>query len=148
MFQWFARGAVFAGALLSGGPAAADDSTVAGDVTIYHSAFTADTLTPEIARVVGVQRSQHLGVLNVSVRRGQAGSTPVPVKAWVDVDLSAGERRLGAVVMREVEAEGGVSYLGQFPIKDGEELTFEIRVRPVGAAVPTTVWMRQEFFTD
>ena len=135
-------------ALLTAGAATAADSTVAGDVTIYHSAFPADTLTPEIARSVGVQRGKHLGVLNVSVRKDQHDAAPVPVKAWVEVDRSAGERRLGSVPMREVEAVGGVSYLGQFPIEDGQELSFEMRVRPVGAATPITVRMRQEFFTD
>lgn len=148
VFKRFARGVTVAVVLLGGGSANAADSTVVGDVTIYHSAFPAATLTPEIARAVGVQRSRHLGVLNVSVRRSQAGSEPLPVKAWVEVDLSAAERRLGAVAMREVEVTGGVSYLGQFPIEDGAELAFEIRVRPLGAAAPTTVRMRQEFFTD
>lgn len=137
-----------AAALLPGVPAVAADSTRAGDVTIYHSAFAAATLTPEIARSVGIQRSPHLGVLNVSVRRDRAGETPASVKALVEVELREGERRLGPVAMREVEAAGAVSYLGQFPIRDGQDLLFEIRVRPAGETTATTLNLRQEFYTQ
>lgn len=147
MFQRLSLAFLIAAASLPGVSAVAADSTRVGGLTIYHTAFSSDALTPEVARSAGLQRSPHMGVLNVSVRADQAGAVPAPVKALVDVDLFEGERRLGPVPMREVEVMGGTSYLGQFPIRDGQELQFEIRVRPAGAAAPTTVPLRQEFFT-
>jgi hypothetical protein len=50
--------------------------------------------------------------------------------------------------MHEIEERGFVSYIGAFPIADGQEIKFEIKVRPVGAAESTVVRMSQEFFTD
>lgn len=148
MLQRLCLAALIAAAGLPGVAAVAADSTRAGDVTIYHSAFPSDALTPEVASAAGLKRSPHFGVLNVSVREDRAGAVPAPVKALVDADLFEGERRLGPVPMREVEVMGGTSYLGQFPIRDGQELEFEIRVRPAGAAAPTTVHLRQEFFRE
>ena len=57
-------------------------------------------------------------------------------------------QRCGGLQEREMEAQGAVSYLGEFPVGDGQEIEFEIRVRPPGAAASTTVRMTQEFFTD
>ena len=63
-------GAIVAAPLLA-------DSTKAGDFTIYTNAFSAQTLTPEIAQRIGFVRSAHRGILNVTVvqeRPGAAGT--------------------------------------------------------------------------
>jgi len=148
MFKPMAWAVLVAAALFPGARAVIADSTRAGDFTIQYNAFTADTLTPEIAKANGIQRSKRLGVLNVSVINAVAGTTGTGVKALVDVDLIDGKAGKGPLAMREVEAQGAVSYLGQFPIADGQELEFEIRVRPTGAPTTTTLRLQQEFFTD
>ena len=148
MFKRMALAACVAGALFQGARMAVAESTRAGEFSIQYNAFTADTLTPEIARLNGIQHSTQLGVLNVSVIKDVAGTTGTSVKALVDVDLVKDKARKGPVAMHEVEAGGAVSYLGQFPIANGEELEFEIRVRPAGAIATTTLQLRQEFFTQ
>ncbi len=148
MFKRMALAAGVAAALFQGAQAVVAESTRAGAYTIHYNAFTAETLTLEIARANAIQRSNRLGVLNVSVIKDLPGSTGTSVKALVDVDLVNDKSRKGPVAMHEAEAEGAVSYLGQFPIADGQELDFEIRVRPTGAAETTTLRLRQEFFTQ
>ncbi|AUB83104.1 DUF4426 domain-containing protein [Candidatus Thiodictyon syntrophicum] len=148
MFKPMALAACVGAALLQGVQAVVAESTRAGAFTIQYNAFTADTLTPEIARANAIQRSKGLGVLNVSVIKDRPGAAGTSVKALVDVDLVNDKSPKGPVAMHEVEASGAVSYLGQFPIADGQELDFEIRVRPAGAAETTTLRLRQEFFTE
>lgn len=148
MFKPMALAACVGAALLQGAQAVVAESTRAGAFTIHYNAFTADTLTPEIARANAIQRSKGLGVLNVSVIKDLPGATGTSVKALVDVDLVNGKSPKGPVAMHEVEAGGAVSYLGQFPIADGQDLDFEIHVRPTGAAETTTLRLRQEFFTE
>ena len=148
MFKPMALAACVGAALLQGAPTVVAESTRAGAFTIHYNAFTADTLTPEIARANAIQRSKGLGVLNVSVIKDLPGTTGTSVKALVDVDLVNDKARKGPVAMHEVEVAGAVSYLGQFPIADGQELEFEIRVRPTGVAETTTLRLSQEFFTQ
>lgn len=148
MFNRMALAALVAGALIHGPQAVAEQSTRVGDVTIYHNAITAGTLTPEVAERYGIVRSKNRGVLNVSVIKEQAGTTGIPLRALVDVDIvDAGDQKT-RVPMREIEEQGAVSYLGEFPVGSGQEIEFEIRVRPPGAGTTTTVRMNQEFFTD
>jgi hypothetical protein len=148
MLKRLALAAGVAGALLLGATAVAGENTKAGEFTIYHSAFNAEKLTPEIAAAYHIQRSKYIGVLNVSVIRERPKAIGTPVKALVDVDLAEGKDRKQSIAMHEVESDGGVSYLGEFPIADGQELEFEIRVRPTGVDETTVVLMKQEFFTE
>lgn len=148
MFRRIALATWVAGTLLLGAPAVAEDSTKAGEFTIYHSAFNAESLTPEVAAAFNIQRSKSLGVLNVSVIRERPKAIGTSVKALVDVDLIADKDRRQSLAMHEVESDGSVSYLGEFPIADGQEVAFEIRVRPTGADESTVILMKQEFFTE
>jgi len=148
MFKPMAWAVLVAAVLLPGARAVVADSTRAGDFMIQYNAFSADTLTPEIAAANGIQRSKRVGVLNVSVIKDVAGTTGTALKALVAVDLIDDKAGKGPLAMREVEAQGAVSYLGQFPIADGQEREFEIRVRPTGVPTTTTLRLHQEFFTD
>lgn len=148
MLRRIALATCVVGALLLGAPAMAEESTKAGEFTIYHSAFNAENLTPEIAAAFNIQRSKYRGVLNVSVIRERPKAIGTSVKALVDVDLMADKDHKQSIAMHEVESEGATSYLGEFPIADGQEIAFEIRVRPAGADESTVILMKQEFFTE
>jgi hypothetical protein len=148
MFKQMVLVAVAVGALTWVAGAAADSSTRAGDYTVYHNAVTADSLNPAVAQANGILRSKTRGVLNVSVIKAQAGTSGTPVKAQVEVAIVDAAGQKTPVPMREIEAQGAVSYLGQFPIANGQEILFDLRVQPVGVAPPIELRMSQEFFTE
>lgn len=148
MLKHIALAAVAAVALVQGLTATAEPSTRIDGFTIYHNAVNADTLSPDVARALGIQRSKARGVLNVSVIKDQAGTPGTPVSALVDVVILDAADQRTPVPMREIEAQGAVSYLGQFPIANGQELVFELKVRPAGVTEPTIVRMAQEFFIE
>lgn len=126
---------------------AADTSTSADGYVIHHNAFSADTLSPAIAQRYGIQRSKARGVLNVSVIKAKAGTTGTPVAAHVEVQAASLTGQKQRVPMREVREQDAVYYLGEFPVKDQETLSFMIEVTPEGAAKAIKGETSQQFFT-
>lgn len=130
------------------GQAAAENSTKAGAYTIHYSAFTADTLSPEIASAYGLQRSKNRGLLNVSVIKEAAGTTGTSTTATVEVDIVALTGQKSPIPMRELKDKGAVYYIGEFPVYNQQKIDFEIQVKPQGDSETHLVKMSQEFFTD
>lgn len=140
--------ALAAAALLSSLPVMGENSTRAGQYTIHHNAFTADTLSPDVARAYGFQRSKYRGLLNVSVIKEQAGTTGTPTPAAVDVDIVSLTGQKSRIPMREIKDKDAVYYMGEFPVYDRQTINFEIQVKPQGAGESQTVKMSQEFYTE
>lgn len=128
--------------------ATAENSTRVGGYTVHHSAFTTDTLSPQIAKNYGIQRSKSRGMLNVSVIKDAPGTTGQSTQAEIEVmasDVLTGHAR--HVDMREIKEENVYYYIGDFPVADRETLNFTIEVKPQDAAKTYTATLRQQFFT-
>lgn len=138
-----------AAGLIVGAPTLADDhSTKAGQYTIHHNAFTADTINPDVALAYGIQRSKYRGLLNVSVIKEQAGTTGQSTPATVDVDIVNLTGQKSRIPMREIKDKDAVYYIGEFPVYNQQTIDFEIQVRPEGETQAHSVRMSQEFFTE
>lgn len=137
-----------AAGLLIATPVLAQNSTRAGDFTIHHNAFTADTLNPDVARAYGVQRSKYRGLLNVSVIKEQAGTTGTSTPAAVEVDIVNITGQKSRLPMREIKDKDAVYYLGEFPVYNQQTINFEIQVKPQGQREAQSVKMSQEFYTE
>jgi hypothetical protein len=121
------------------------DTTNAGQFAIYTNAFSADTLTPEIAQRIGFVRDKHRGILNVTVVEQRAGTSG---PALVEAEIVKPENHKGTIAMREIKDGSAISYMGEFLLKEPASLDFEIRVRPAGAAEVRTIRMSQELFVE
>jgi len=128
--------------------AVAENSTIVGDFTVHYNAFTTSTLTPEVAKAYGIQRSKYRGLLNVSVIKEQEGTTGTPVPARVQVKTRPLTGQDAPLAMREIKEQGAVYYIGEFPIRNQEQVNFVIEVTPEGTSEPFIVKMEQQFFTD
>lgn len=127
----------------------ADDiSTRAGAVTVYHQAFPAVALTPEIAQRFGFQRERHLAILNVTVVTDRPGGAGQSGTALVEAQIVAPDSLRRPIPMREIRDGDAISYMGGFPVGDPATLDFEIRVRPAGASELPTIRMSQELFAQ
>lgn len=124
------------------------DSTKTGDFTIYTNAFSAETLTPEIAQRIGFARDKHRGILNVTVVEDRPGGPGASGIALVEAQIVKPEDHKGPIPMREIRDGEAISYMGEFLLKEPASLDFEIRVRPAGAAEVQTIRMRQELFVE
>ena len=139
---------LLASALLAPLSALAENSTSAGGYTIHYNAFTTSTLTPEVAKAYGIQRSKFRGMLNVSVIKEKEGTTGSSVPARVDVNTLVLTGQSSRLSMREIKEQGAVYYVGEFPVQNEEKVNFVIEVTPEGSTETVIVNMEQQFFTD
>jgi len=136
-------------AALSSLPAAAQQAQTFGDYTVHYTALNSSLISPEVARVYGIQRSGSRALINVSVLKNTGGELPVAVKAKV---TATGRNLTGqnrSIEMREI-AEGGeaIYYIGEMTVRNMETFDFTIVVTPEGQNTPFEVQFRQQFFTE
>ena len=126
-------------------PAAAENSMRSGDITVHYNAVPTTSLTPEVARQVGVTRSANRALVNVSIRQGEPGADrALPGRVELSVSNLNGQRtELRAREVREGEA---IYYLAEARVQGNETLTFDLVVTPEGGE-PMRTSFRQEFFT-
>ena len=139
---------VCAAALLSPVAVLADNSTSAGGYTVHHNAFTTDTLTPEVAKAYGIQRSKYRGMLNVSVIKEEAGATGKSVPAQVEVKTVELTGQTNRLPMREIKEQSAIYYVGELAVQNEQKVTFAIEVTPEGSGETINMTMDQQFFTD
>ncbi len=147
MYRYLALAALALAGAFAVAPLVAD-GTKAGDFTIYTNAFSASTLSPEIAQRIGFVRSQHRGILNVTVVREHPATAGTSGPALVEAEIVKPDDHKGPIPMREIRDGEAISYMGEYLLKGSASLDFEIRVRPAGAAEVQTVRMSQDFFVD
>jgi hypothetical protein len=105
-----------------------------------------DTLTPDIARTYGIQRSTNRVMLNVTLLRKEADKAPrKPVNATVEVDAYNLNGQLKNLEMRRVSEGEAIYYIGETSISGSEILVFDIKVTPEGDNQPLEVKLKREF---
>jgi hypothetical protein len=120
-----------------------------GNYEVHFNALRTDTLTPEIARAYGIQRSANRVMLTVSVLRKEAEHAPrKPVKADVNVDAYNLSGQLKDLQMRSVTEGEAIYSIGEVSIAGSEILVFDITVTPEGQTSPFEVKLKREFVTN
>jgi len=128
--------------------ATAENSTSVGGYTVHHNAFTADTLTPEIAKTHGFQRSKFRGLLNVSVIKDAPGTTGTSVPAQVEAKIVNLTGQTTNLDMREIKEDDAIYYIGEFPVHNDQTIDFVIEATPQESDKTLIMRMDQQFFTD
>jgi hypothetical protein len=141
-------GLICAAALFPSSWAVAENSISVDEYTVHHNAFTADTLTPEVAKAYGFQRSKYRGLLNISVIKEAPGTTGTAVPAHVDAKIVNLTGQSSALAMREIKEGSAIYYIGEFPVQNEQKINFVIDVTPQGRDDPIVVSMDQQFFTE
>lgn len=130
------------------GAAHAEQSSSNGDYTVHYSAFTTDTLQPEVARVYQIERSNKRGMVNVSVLKKLMGTPGQPVRADVKVTATNLHGQAQTIPVRELNDGGAIYYIGEFPVSNQDTLMFRIEATPEGQTEGIRAQFDQEFFTD
>ena len=113
-----------------------------GDYEIHYSAMPTGMLNTTVADEYGIMRSRTRGMVMVTVlREGE------PVGARVDIVARDNADELTEIGARRVRDDGWTSYVGTFPVTDGDALTFEIEINPHQGGGPYRVAFRQTFYT-
>jgi hypothetical protein len=112
---------------------------------VHFSAQLTDQLPPEVARTYNILRSKNRAMLNVSVIQAETGT---PVTAAIEVKAVNLTGQLKNVVMRKIQEQEAIYYIGETAVANQETLVFDITVTPDGASVPATVRFKRQFYTN
>jgi Domain of unknown function (DUF4426) len=125
-----------------------DSSRDIGDYSVHVNALPTDELTPEIASLYGIARSQNRAMLNVSVLRKNPGGGLMPSRATVSASAANLTGQVRNLTMRELMEGDGIYYIGETVITNAETLVFTIEVTPEGSTQSHTLRYMRQFFVD
>ncbi|MDQ3058887.1 MAG: DUF4426 domain-containing protein [Pseudomonadota bacterium] len=105
-----------------------------GDYVLRSSTVASQSIAPETAAQHGIVPAPGRAVLNVVLLRP---GNPSTAEATVAAEVSASRQNLAGVqqtiAMREVRANGYISYVGSYDFLPREVIDFTITARPAGA---------------
>lgn len=127
------RAALLAIAVATSAPAWAQAHvSTEGPFTLRASTVSSETLPESTAKAHGIDQDPQRGVLNVAILR-KTGSAEDTLHAEVHaIARNLSGQKLN-VAMREVEANGYVSYMGTYDFVRGEVIDFLIEAKPQGS---------------
>jgi len=132
-------------------PVAADQVKTFGDYTVHYNAFTTDALSPEIARLYKITRSNKRALLNVAILKQTQGNSTKPVKARVSASATNLTSQLNQLEVREI-IEGGdpgaIYYLAETTVHNGDTLNYTVSITPEGEMQPYNFTYQQQFVTE
>lgn len=115
-----------------------------GDVTMRASVVQTSTLDPAIARRYGIERSDRLAMLLVSLRRGPDGADS-SLPARVEAKASDLRGRAMMIDMRELRSGELLDYVGTVEIDPPDTIRFDVRISREDGATSSMQFSR-EFF--
>jgi hypothetical protein len=103
-----------------------------GGVVLRSSSVASDRISPETARLHGINQSPDRAVINVVLLTDKPGM-PATLPALVSVSTRSLSGDRTPIEMREVRANDRVSYMGSYVFSHREVLDFEVTAQPMGA---------------
>ncbi|MCI0516825.1 MAG: DUF4426 domain-containing protein [Woeseiaceae bacterium] len=125
-------------------PAGASSSDI-GSHVVHFSAQLTEQLPPEVARAYDILRSKNRAMLNVAILEADSGR---PVTAEVTVKTVNLTGQMKNVVMRKIQEQEAIYYIGETPVANQETLVFDISVTPEGSSEASTVRFKRQFYTN
>lgn len=119
-----------------------------GAYQLHYNAVRTDTLTPEVARAYGIERSKNRVMLNVTVLRKDGASEGKPVEATVSVDAYNLNGQQKQISIRRVNEGSAIYYIGETGINGAEILAFNIKATPANDTAVLEAKLKREFFSD
>jgi hypothetical protein len=121
---------------------------VFGDYELHYNAVRTDLLTPEVARVYGIERSANRILLNVSLLRKSPDGRTTPIDGKVSATAHNLNGQVKNLEVRRVTEGDSVYFIGEVGISGNEILVFNIAATPVDQNEALTVQFKREFFAD
>ena len=119
------------------------------DYTVHYNALNSSLISPDVAKVYGIRRSDSRALINISVLKNAENQLPTAVKATVTAsgrNLTGQTRKID---MREVnEGDDAIYYIGELSVSNMETFDFTVMVTPEGQNKPFNVKFRQQFYTE
>jgi len=120
-----------------------------GNYAVHYNALRTDSLSADVARSYGIQRSSNRVMLTVTILKKEgAQAAGKPVDGAVDVSAYNLNGQMKGIEMRRVSEGDAIYYLGEVSISGAEILVFDISATPTGEGMPLKVKLQREFFAS
>ena len=132
-------------------PVQAEQARTFGNYTVHYNAFTTNMLSPEIAKLYNIARSNNRALLNISILKKEMGTTTKPVRARVNATATNMNAQLHKLAVRELIESGepgAIYYLAETPVNNGDTLTYDVSFTPEGEEQAYSFSFQQQFYTD
>jgi len=126
----------------------AEQSKVFGNYTVHYSVFTADNLTPSVAKQYNIPRSKKRALLNVSVLKKSADGSSKPTKAIIKGTTTNLSQQLRELEPREISEKGAIYYIAETPVDHAEILKYKLEITPQGEKTTYTLAFQEQFYID
>lgn len=129
--------------------ASAQQAQQFGEYSIHYNALNSSLISPEVAKLYGIRRSDSRALINISVLKTADNELPTAVKANVTASGRNLTGQTREVDMREVnEGDDAIYYIGELSVRNMETFEFTVMVTPEGQSKPYTLKFRQQFYTE
>ena len=119
------------------------------DYSIHYNALSSSLISPEVAKVYGIRRSDSRALINISVLKKAENQLPTAVKAKVTASGRNLTGQTREIDMREIdEGDDAIYYIGELSVRNMETFDFTVMVTPEGHSKPFKVKFRQQFYTE
>lgn len=135
-------------ALLSAGPATAEQIEKMGDYVVHYNAFDSTFLSADVARQYGITRSKYQGVINIAVQKAGDAGQDVPVTARLSGKVKNDIAQSNDLDFREIKDGPAIYYIATFSHGDKEKLSFDLNVQPEGKGEPKPLKFDHQFFAN
>ncbi len=117
--------------------------------TVHYNALNSSLISPDVAKVYGIRRSDSRALINISVLKNTENQLPKAVKAKVTASGRNLTGQTRKIEMREInEGDDAIYYIGELSVSNMETFDFTVLVTPEGQNRPFNVKFRQQFYTE
>ncbi|MGX9460180.1 DUF4426 domain-containing protein [Shewanella sp. A14] len=124
----------------------AEQKQQVGNFDIHYMALSSTFITPEIAKIYGIERSRYNGFVNITVlNTNQDGYPAVPVEiSGIANNLLDARVTLD---FKEIREGKSIYYIAEVPYRDDQEVNFTIAIK-YGNQLNTSLKFKQKFYVD
>jgi hypothetical protein len=111
---------------------------------VHYNALSSDMLPAEVARQYQFTRSSKQGLVNIAVQK--LDGTPVSARITGTAATLAGQR--STLALREIRETDAIYYLGEFPVRGRDTVSFHLDITPDGSTRSYTLKFSKNYVTD
>ena len=118
-----------------------------GDYVVHVNALTTASLTPEVAQLYGITRSENRGMVNLVVlqKTSDAAGTR-PVRANVELTAANLTGQVKSIAMQEVIDSESIYYTTVVSVDDLETINFDFDIQPEASSQNLPVRFTHKFY--
>lgn len=120
-----------------------------GEYKVLWSVFPSTFLAPEVAQANDLQRSNGIGVVNISIMKETENGQFKPVNAQIEGSISNDIQQTTFLAFRRIkEGDNAVYFIAQYQYQSGGLMTFNVTAQPTGHDKELPVRFTHTLFQD